>query len=66
MPSTLRLRDYSAEELRALARRSRDVNESRRLLSLPQYGTGWIEGRRPRSAGWIARLCATYRPRRAS
>ena len=35
MPSAVRLReDYSAEELRALARRSRTVNQSRRFLSL--------------------------------
>jgi hypothetical protein len=35
MPAAVRLReDYSAEELRALARRSKDVNQSRRLLSL--------------------------------
>jgi transposase len=35
MPSAVRLReDYSTEELRALARRSKNVNQSRRLLSL--------------------------------
>ena len=35
MPSAVRLReDYSAEELRTLARRSKDVSQSRRLLSL--------------------------------
>jgi transposase len=35
MPSAVRLReDYSAEGIRALARRSKDVNQSRRLLSL--------------------------------
>ena len=35
MPSAVRLRDdYSAKELRALARRSKDANQSRRLLSL--------------------------------
>src|SRR6202162_1861682 len=35
MPSAVRLReDYSAEALRALARRSKDANQSRRLLSL--------------------------------
>jgi hypothetical protein len=35
MPSAVRLReDYSAAELRALARRSKNVNQSRRLLSL--------------------------------
>jgi transposase len=34
MPSAVKLReDYSAGELRALARRSKDVNQSRRLLS---------------------------------
>jgi hypothetical protein len=32
VPSAVRLReDYSAEELRGLARRSKDVNQSRRL-----------------------------------
>jgi RecD/TraA family predicted helicase len=35
MPSAVRLRhDYSAEALQSLARRSKDVNQSRRLLSL--------------------------------
>src|SRR5271156_5487114 len=35
MPSAVRLReDYSVAELRALARRSKTVNQSRRLLSL--------------------------------
>src|SRR5271168_900227 len=35
MPSAVMLReDYSAEELRALARRSKDANQSRRLLAL--------------------------------
>jgi hypothetical protein len=35
MPSAVRLReDYSARELRALARGSKDANQSRRLLSL--------------------------------
>ena len=35
MPSAVKLReDYSAQALRALARRSKDVNQSRRLLSL--------------------------------
>src|ERR1700722_12705310 len=35
MPSAVRLReDYSAEELRTHARRSKDVSQSRRLLSL--------------------------------
>jgi hypothetical protein len=35
MPAAVRLReDYTAEELRGLARRSKDANQSRRLLSL--------------------------------
>jgi hypothetical protein len=41
MPSAVRLReDYSVEDLRALARRSTTVNQSRRLLSLA-CGPGW-------------------------
>jgi hypothetical protein len=45
MPSAVRLReDYSAEELRALARRSKDVNQSRRLLSLAAVGDGMDRG----------------------
>src|SRR5579863_5763470 len=45
MPAALRLReDYSAEELRALARRSKDVNQSRRLLSLAAMRDGMDRG----------------------
>jgi transposase len=41
MPSAVSLReDYSAEALRALARRSKDVNQSRRLLSLAAVRNG--------------------------
>ena len=41
MPSAVRLRaDYSAEALRALARRTKDVNQSRRLLSLAAVRDG--------------------------
>jgi transposase len=41
MPSAVRLRDdYSAEALRSLARRSKDVNQSRRLLSLAAVRDG--------------------------
>ena len=41
MPSAVRLReDYSAEELRGLARRSKTVNQSRRLLSLAAVRDG--------------------------
>src|ERR1700751_2646783 len=45
MPSAVRLReDYSAEALRALARRSKDVNQSRRLLSLAAVRDGMDRG----------------------
>jgi len=45
MPSADRLReDYSAEKLRALARRSKDVNQSRRLLSLAAARDGMDRG----------------------
>jgi transposase len=45
MPSAVRLReDYSAKELRALARRSTDVNQSRRLLSLAAVRDGMDRG----------------------
>ena len=41
MPSAVRLReDYSAEGLRTLARRSKDVSQSRRLLSLAAVRDG--------------------------
>src|SRR5271169_3928518 len=45
MPAAVRLReDYSAEDLRALARRSKDVNQSRRLLSLAAVRDGMDRG----------------------
>jgi transposase len=45
MPSAVRLReDYSAEELRTLARRSKDVSRSRRLLSLAAVRDGMDRG----------------------
>lgn len=45
MPSAVKLReDYSVEELRALARRSKDVNQSRRLLSLAAVRDGMDRG----------------------
>src|SRR5271170_5818206 len=45
MPAAVRLReDYSAEELRALARRSKDVNQSRRRLSLVAVRDGMDRG----------------------
>jgi transposase len=45
MPSAVRLRaDYSAEALRALACRSKDANQSRRLLSLAAVRDGMDRG----------------------
>ena len=45
MPASVRLReDYSAEELRALARRTKDANQSRRLLSLAAVRDGMDRG----------------------
>ena len=45
MPRAVRLReDYSAEGLRALARRSKDANQSRRLLSLAAVRDGMDRG----------------------
>ena len=45
MPAAAKLReDFSSEELRALARRSKDVNQSRRLLSLAAIRDGMDRG----------------------
>jgi transposase len=52
MPSAVNLReDYSAEKLRALARRSKDVNQSRRLLSLAAVRDGKERGEAARIGG---------------
>src|SRR5664279_812918 len=52
MPSAVRLReDYSAEALRALARRSKDVNQSRRLLSLAAVRDGMDRGEAAKIGG---------------
>ena len=66
MPSAVRLReDYSAEELRTSARRSKNVNQSRRLLSLAavrdglRSGMEWIGAPPRRSAVWTAKRSAT-------
>src|SRR5271156_833356 len=61
MPSAVRLReDYSAEELRALARRSKDVNQSRRLLSLAAVRDGMDRGSAAKIGGmdWVPRFNA--------
>jgi len=52
MPAAVRLReDYSADALRALARRSKDVNQSRRLLSLAGIRDGMDRGAAARIGG---------------
>ena len=68
MPSAVRLReDYSAEALRGLARRSKDVNQSRRLLSLAGVRDGMDRGAAARIGGmdrqtlrdWVHRFNAS-------
>jgi transposase len=68
MSAAVRLReDYSAEELRALARRSRDVNQSRRLLSLAGVRDGMDRGSAAKIGGmdrqtlrdWVHRFNAS-------
>jgi len=52
MPVAVKLReDFSADELRALARRSKDVNQSRRLLSLAAVRDGKDRGEAARIGG---------------
>ena len=68
MPSAVRLReDYSAKELRALARRSKDVNQRRRLLSLAAVRDGMDRGSAAKIGGmdrqtlrdWVHRFNAS-------
>ena len=68
MPSAVRLReDYSAKELRALARRSKDANQSRRLLSLAAVRDGMDRGAAAKIGGmdrqtlrdWVHRFNAS-------
>ena len=68
MPSAVRLReDYSAEALRGLARRSKDVNQSRRLLSLAGVRDGMDRGAAAKIGGmdrqtlrdWVHRFNAS-------
>jgi transposase len=68
MPSAVRLReDYWAEDLRALARRSKSVNQSRRLLSLAAVRDGMDRGSAARLGGmdrqtlrdWVHRFNAS-------
>jgi transposase len=52
MPAAAKLReDYSAEELRALARRSKDARQSRRLLSLAAVRDGMDRGEAAKIGG---------------
>jgi transposase len=52
MPAAVKLReDFSAIQLRALARRSRDVNQSRRLLSLAAVRDGKDRGEAAKIGG---------------
>ena len=52
MPAAVKLReDFSSEQLRALARRSKDVNQSRRLLSLAAVRDGKDRGEAARIGG---------------
>jgi len=52
MPAAVKLReDFSAEQLRALARRSRNVHQSRRLLSLAAVCEGKDRGEAARIGG---------------
>jgi transposase len=68
MPSAVRLReDYLSEELRALARRSKTVNQSRRLLSLAAVRDGMDRGSAAKIGGmdrqtlrdWVHRFNAS-------
>jgi transposase len=68
MPSAIKFReDYSAKELRALARRSKDVNQSRRLLSLAAVRDGMDRGAAAKIGGmdrqtlrdWVHRFNAS-------
>jgi transposase len=70
MPAAVRLRDdYSADELRALARRAKDVHQSRRLLSLAAVRDGMDCGSAAKIGGmdrqtlreWVHRFNA-FRP----
>ena len=52
MPAVVKLReDFSSDQLRALARRSKDVNQSRRLLSLAAVRDGKDRGEAARIGG---------------
>ena len=60
MPSAVRLRtDFTAGELRRLAKKAQDVNQSRRLLSLAAVLDGMSRTEAAMIGGWTARPCVT-------
>jgi hypothetical protein len=64
MPSAVRLREhYPAEALRALARRSKDVNQSRRLLSLAAVLDGMDRGAAAKIGGMDRQTLRDWVPR---
>src|ERR1700692_4534123 len=64
MPSAVRLReDYSAEKLRASARRSKNVNQSRRLLSLAAVRDGMDRGAAAKIGGMGRQALRDWVPR---
>ena len=58
MPSAVKLRTHFSAELRRLAKRSKDNNQSRRLLSLAAVLDGMNRTDAAGSAAWIVRRCA--------
>jgi len=72
MPASVTLRrDYSAEELRRLAKSAQTISQGRRLLSLAAVMDGMSRADAARIGAWIGKRCATgftglmKRPRRA-
>ena len=64
MPSAVKLReDDSAEALRTLARRSKDVNQSRRLLSLAAVRDGMDRGSAAKIGGMDRQTLRDWVPR---
>jgi len=51
--------DYTASEVRRLAKQAKDAAQARRLLAIAAVLDGSRGRMRRRSAGWIARRCGT-------
>ena len=49
--------DYTADEVRRLAKRVKDAAQARRLLAIAAVLDGLHAPRLPGSAGWIGRRC---------